>query len=133
MSVLKRGAAQNPSLVQGSIARCILSFALPLFLGQLLQQLYNLADAWVLGNFAENEAFAAVSSGAVGPGPRLPAGFPGSGSRRHAGGAAYVVFRAAGHKAADPLHDSGPEQEDDKCYDQEFCHYLFLSASERRT
>jgi len=51
------------SLIQGSVARCILSFALPLFLGQLLQQLYNLADAWVLGNFSTNEAFAAVSSG----------------------------------------------------------------------
>ncbi len=50
-------------LLRGSVARCILSFALPLFLGQLLQQLYNLADAWVLGNFSTNEAFAAVSSG----------------------------------------------------------------------
>lgn len=56
-------SARAPSLTQGPIVRCILSFALPLFLGQLLQQLYNLADAWVLGNFAEHEAFAAVSSG----------------------------------------------------------------------
>lgn len=64
MPVFKsRTAPQSPSLIQGSIARSILSFALPLFLGQLLQQLYNLADAWVLGNFAANEAFAAVSSG----------------------------------------------------------------------
>ena len=55
--------AQTPSLTEGSIIRGILSFALPLFLGQLLQQLYNLADAWVLGNFADNGAFAAVSSG----------------------------------------------------------------------
>ncbi len=64
MPVIKeRTAPQSPSLVQGSVVRCILSFALPMFFGQLLQQLYNLADAWVLGNFAENEAFAAVSSG----------------------------------------------------------------------
>ena len=63
MSIFHGRAAQNPSLTQGPIARCILSFALPLFFGQLLQQLYNLADAWVLGNFATNEAFAAVSSG----------------------------------------------------------------------
>ena len=55
--------AQTPSLTEGSIIRGILSFALPLFLGQLLQQLYNLADAWVLGNFADNGAFADVSSG----------------------------------------------------------------------
>lgn len=58
-----RLGAQNPSLTEGSIIRGILSFAFPLFLGQLLQQLYNLADAWVLGNFADNGAFAAVSSG----------------------------------------------------------------------
>ena len=50
------------SLTEGSIGRSILLFALPLFLGQLLQQLYNLADAWVIGNFAGLEAFAAVSS-----------------------------------------------------------------------
>lgn len=55
--------AQSPSLTDGSITRGIVAFAIPLFLGQLLQQLYNLADAWVLGKFAENGAFAAVSSG----------------------------------------------------------------------
>lgn len=41
----------------------LLAFAGPLLAGQLLQQLYNLADAWVIGNFAQNESFAAVSSG----------------------------------------------------------------------
>lgn len=49
------------SLTEGSIARGLLSFAIPLFLGQLLQQLYNMADAWVVGRFADNDAFAAVS------------------------------------------------------------------------
>lgn len=51
------------SLTTGSIPGSILRFALPLFLGQLLQQFYNMADAWVIGNFASNSAFAAVSSG----------------------------------------------------------------------
>ena len=49
-------------LTAGPIGRGILAFAIPLFLGQLLQQLYNVADAWVVGNFADNNAFAAVSS-----------------------------------------------------------------------
>ena len=49
-------------LTTGPIGRGILAFAIPLFLGQLLQQLYNVADAWVVGNFADNNAFAAVSS-----------------------------------------------------------------------
>lgn len=52
---------QSVSLTEGSISRGILAFAIPLFLGQLLQQLYNMADAWVVGNFADNDAFAAVS------------------------------------------------------------------------
>jgi putative MATE family efflux protein len=49
-------------LTEGPIFRSILSFAIPIFWGQLLQQLYNVADTWVIGNFAENDAFAAVSS-----------------------------------------------------------------------
>ena len=49
------------SLTEGSIAKGLLAFIIPLFLGQLLQQLYNMADAWVVGNFADNDAFAAVS------------------------------------------------------------------------
>ena len=49
-------------LTGGSIPKGIISFAVPVFLGQLLQQLYNMADAWVVGNFADIDAFAAVSS-----------------------------------------------------------------------
>ena len=33
-------------LTRGSIPGGILAFAIPLFLGQLLQQLYNMVDAW---------------------------------------------------------------------------------------
>lgn len=49
-------------LTEGSIGKGLTSFAVPIFLGQLLQQLYNVADAWVVGNFADNNAFAAVAS-----------------------------------------------------------------------
>lgn len=49
-------------LTNGSIIKGMISFAIPVFLGQLLQQFYNMADAWVVGNFADNDAFAAVSS-----------------------------------------------------------------------
>lgn len=49
-------------LTNGSIAKGMVSFAIPVFFGQLLQQFYNMADAWVVGNFADNDAFAAVSS-----------------------------------------------------------------------
>ena len=57
---LQKGAAVN--MTEGPIIKSILMFALPLFVGQLLQQLYNMVDAWVIGNFADNDAFAAVSS-----------------------------------------------------------------------
>ena len=50
------------NLMEGPIIKNILLFAIPLFMGQLLQQFYNMADAWVIGNFADNDAFAAVSS-----------------------------------------------------------------------
>ena len=57
---VKKKAAVD--LTNGSIVKGMISFAIPVFLGQLLQQLYNMADAWVVGNFADNDAFAAVSS-----------------------------------------------------------------------
>ena len=60
LGLQKGGAAV--SMTEGPIAKSILMFAIPLFMGQLLQQFYNMADAWVIGNFADNDAFAAVSS-----------------------------------------------------------------------
>lgn len=56
----KESTAVN--LTEGPIVKNILLFAIPLFIGQLLQQFYNMVDAWVIGNFADNNAFAAVSS-----------------------------------------------------------------------
>ena len=51
------------NLTEGSVAKGLWEFTLPLMLGQLLQQLYNVADAWVIGNYADNASFAAVSAG----------------------------------------------------------------------
>jgi len=53
------------NMTEGSIARHLLTFAFPLLLGNIFQQLYNTVDTWVVGNFASNEAFSAV--GSVGP------------------------------------------------------------------
>lgn len=49
-------------LTNGPILSGMLAFAMPIFFGQLLQQLYSWADAWVIGNFADTMSFAAVSS-----------------------------------------------------------------------
>lgn len=54
--------ALNRDLTQGSIPKGLLAFALPLILGNLLQQLYNLADTWVVGQFLGEGTLAAVGS-----------------------------------------------------------------------
>mgnify|MGYP000441127917 CR=1 FL=1 len=48
------------SLTQGPITKNILLFALPLMFGNLLQQMYNIADTWVVGRFLGADALAAV-------------------------------------------------------------------------
>ena len=50
------------SLTQGPITRNILLFALPLMFGNFLQQMYNIADTWVVGRFLGSDALAAVGS-----------------------------------------------------------------------
>lgn len=47
---------------EGSIAKKIIYFAIPLFLGNLFQQLYNTADSLIVGNFLGSSALAAVAS-----------------------------------------------------------------------
>ena len=54
--------SQRHSLTEGSIWKAMLLFALPVFLGNVFQQLYNAFDAWCVGNYIGDEALAAVSS-----------------------------------------------------------------------
>lgn len=49
-------------MTTGSIQKNLLSFAIPLFLGNLFQQLYHTADSLVVGNFIGKESLAAISS-----------------------------------------------------------------------
>ena len=49
-------------MTEGSISRKIILFAIPLFLGNLFQQLYNTADSLIVGNYLGSNALAAVSS-----------------------------------------------------------------------
>ena len=49
-------------MTQGSPLRLILAFAVPLMLGSLFQQFYNLADTIIVGRFVGVEALAAVGS-----------------------------------------------------------------------
>jgi len=49
-------------MTKGDTRKVILSFAAPIFLSQLFQQLYSTADAWIVSRFLGDDAFAAVSS-----------------------------------------------------------------------
>ncbi len=62
---LGRKTRRDVDMTQGNITRHIISFALPLLMGNIFQQLYNTVDTWVVGNYASNEAYSAV--GNVGP------------------------------------------------------------------
>ena len=49
-------------MTDGAIWKRILVFAIPIFGGNLFQQLYNTADTLIVGNFLGSDALAAVSS-----------------------------------------------------------------------
>ncbi len=50
------------TLTNGNVYKGILIFALPILLGNLFQQFYNIADSLIVGNFLGSNALAAVSS-----------------------------------------------------------------------
>ncbi len=56
---------KNIDMTSGNILKILITFAFPLLIGNLFQQLYNTVDSYVVGNYVSKEAFAAV--GSVGP------------------------------------------------------------------
>ena len=60
-------------MTEGNIAKTILAYAAPIFIGNLFQQLYNTADSLIVGNFVGQNALAAVTS--IGPLTYLLIGF----------------------------------------------------------
>lgn len=89
---------QQYSLTEGSISKGIVLFAIPLFLGNLFQQLYNMADSLIVGNFLGNSALAAVTS--TGSLIFLLVGF----FNGTAMGAGVVISRYFGAKDYDKVH-----------------------------
>ena len=49
-------------LTEGSVPKKMLLFAIPIFLSNLFQQLYNAVDSLIVGNFSGGQALAAVGS-----------------------------------------------------------------------
>ena len=87
-------------MTQGNILNHIIGFALPLMLGNLFQQMYNMVDTWVLGNFVSNEAYSAV--GTIGPIINILIGF----FMGLSSGAGVVISQYYGAGQHDKVQDS---------------------------
>lgn len=53
---------ENIDMTSGNIFLILLQFTFPLFVGNLFQQLYNMVDAWVVGNYVSAAAYSAVGT-----------------------------------------------------------------------
>lgn len=58
---MKKSMATN--MTEGNAYKLILMFSLPMLLGNVFQQLYNMVDSIVVGNFVGEKALAAVGTG----------------------------------------------------------------------
>ena len=100
MKTVAGGRRRDVDMTEGSIFRHLVLFAFPLLLGNIFQQLYNMVDTWVVGNFVSNEAFSAV--GTVGPIINMLIGaFMGLSS-----GAGAVISQYYGAKQFDKVQDT---------------------------
>ena len=52
----------NKDLTKGNIIKSLLFFSLPLMVGNILQQFYNIADTFIVGRYIGEKALAAVGS-----------------------------------------------------------------------
>ena len=89
------GRKTELDMTQGSIMGNLMKFALPLLVGNLFQQLYNMVDTWVIGQTGETGAYAAV--GSVGPIINILIGF----FSGLASGAGVVISQHFGAKDRD--------------------------------
>lgn len=60
---MKQRSSGLRNMTEGSPAGHIIAFALPLLLGSFFQQLYNMVDSWVVGQYVGDGALAAVGVG----------------------------------------------------------------------
>ncbi len=89
---------RDVDMTEGSILRHIIAFSIPLLIGNLFQQLYNMVDTWVVGNYVSNDAYSAV--GNVGPIINMFIGFFSGLSS----GAGVVISQFYGARRYDEVH-----------------------------
>ena len=92
MDTLKRRRAKSLDMTQGSPIRLLVLFAIPMLIGSVFQQMYNMTDTVVVGRFVSVEALGRhwghglhhLPADDAGPGPdqrRLGGNRPGGGRR----------------------------------------------------
>lgn len=96
---IRRKKAET-DMTQGNILRHLVLFALPLLAGNIFQQMYNMVDTWVVGNYVSNEAFSAV--GTVGPVINMLIGF----FMGFSSGAGVVISQYFGAGQEDKVQDT---------------------------
>jgi len=62
MEVLKKTSKTKIDMTQGPIMKLIVLFAIPMVIGNILQQLYSTADTLIIGNFCGPTSIAAVGT-----------------------------------------------------------------------
>lgn len=87
----------DTNMIKGSIFKSILWFSIPLLIGNFFQQLYNTVDSYVVGNFVDTNALAAV--GASTPVINMLVGF----SMGLSTGAGVVISQYYGGKMGDEM------------------------------
>ena len=53
---------QTVDMTRGNITRLLIRFAIPMLIGNLFQQAYNLGDSMIVGQFLGSDALAAVGA-----------------------------------------------------------------------
>ena len=91
---------RSTDMTQGTIWKQMLSFAAPMLLGLIFQQMYNTVDSIVVGNYVSAQALAAV--GTTGPLINTLLGFFNGFST----GATVVIARAYGARDRKGVHDA---------------------------
>ena len=86
-------SSRSMDMTEGPIAKQLISFAVPMLIGLVFQQLYNTVDTIVVGNFVSAQALAAV--GTTGPLINTLLGF----FNGFSAGATVVIARAFGARS----------------------------------
>jgi putative efflux protein, MATE family len=92
--------AEKRSLTSGNITKAILFFIIPMMLGSLIQQLYTMTDAVIVGQFTGKVGLAAINS--VATLFKFPLNF----MNGLAAGATILISRAFGADDKEDLHQS---------------------------